>query len=82
MWAAPYLGLMKESSREAAYRTLTEPLSMVEVAREMGVTGSFVGKQIRGGQLRALPNGRVTGAELAMYLALCRRDARENRLVR
>jgi len=72
---------MKETSREAAYRTLTEPLSMAEVAREMGVTASFVGK-LRGGQLRALPDGRVTGADLARYLASRRLDARETVLIR
>jgi hypothetical protein len=56
-----------------AYRTLIQPLSVEDVARELGVVEGFVEQQIRSGHLKALPDGQVTGSELAAYLAARRR---------
>jgi hypothetical protein len=62
-----------ETEREAAYRTLTEPVTVQDAAREMGTTESVVRQQIKGGHLLALSNGRITGSELARFFAAHRR---------
>ncbi len=62
------------TDREESYRTLIEPLTVQEVAREMGVTVDFVLQQIKDGKLLALPDGRTTGSELSRYFAAHRRD--------
>jgi hypothetical protein len=63
------------TKREAAYRTITEPLTLADVARELGVTVAFMRGQIKRRQLQATADGKVTGVELARYLASKRRDA-------
>lgn len=63
--------MKNDTRREAAYRSLIEPLSVADVARELGVPNSQVRCLIREGALRS-KHGRVKGADLADYLASCR----------
>jgi len=65
--------MSKETEREASYKTLTEAVTVLDAAREMGTTESFVRQQIKDGHLLALPDGRITGSELARFFATHRR---------
>ena len=65
--------MRKETEREAAYKSLTEAVTVQDAAREMGTTESFVRQQIADGHLLALPNGRISGPELARFFAAHRR---------
>jgi len=63
-----------ETSREAAYRTITEPMTVRDAAREMRVTAGFVLRQIEDEKLLASPDGRIDGPELSRYFTAHRRD--------
>ena len=64
---------MKTTPREAAYKTLQHSLSMADVARELGVCKRFVRDELKRGGLIVDGDGRVSGVELAKYLAAHRR---------
>jgi transposase-like protein len=57
------------TKRERAYKTVIDPLSVAEVARELGVTPALVRRAIKDGDLVARAGGKVSGAQLARFLA-------------
>jgi len=69
---APYARGM--NLRASAYATILR-ISVVDVARELGVTRRFVLKECQAGRLERGEDGAVTGAALARYLERSRLQA-------
>ena len=66
---------MKKLTREDAYRSLSEAVSVADVARELGITTDFILQEIAKGRVRVGADGKVRGSELARYLDAAKRPA-------
>lgn len=60
--------MIRNTSREAAYRSLLNPLTLDEVARELSVEVTFIKEEIKAKRLKSNPKDKVTGNDLADYL--------------
>jgi hypothetical protein len=65
--------------REKAYRSLIEPMPIVDAARELGIQARKVRQLIREGLLASNPDGTITGVALSDFLRRARSIPRKQR---